>query len=92
MPKLVKKEPEPEIIEVLSLAPFAPSPKLFFDRVVVGETATCKLLVKNPTKQSLTVSMSFSEMSHLKKKVFDLFCIFIDFLDEKGARRTKRYL
>jgi hypothetical protein len=52
--KSVKKEAEPDVT-VLSLAPFTPNPKLFFENVKVGQTSTQKLLVRNPTDHAIQV-------------------------------------
>ncbi|KAJ3629310.1 hypothetical protein MTP99_013707 [Tenebrio molitor] len=60
--KSVKKEAEPDVT-VLSLAPFTPNPKLFFENVKVGQTSTQKLLVRNPTDHAiqLTAQENFSD-------------------------------
>ncbi|CAH1978424.1 unnamed protein product [Acanthoscelides obtectus] len=47
-------------IEVLSLSPFTPNPKLCFEDVIPGQTSTRKLLVKNPTKNDITLFLSIN--------------------------------
>ncbi|VEN51699.1 unnamed protein product [Callosobruchus maculatus] len=42
-------------LEVLSLAPFTPTPKLYFEDVIPGHSSTERLLVKNPTKKDMTL-------------------------------------
>ncbi|EFA02970.2 abnormal spindle-like microcephaly-associated protein homolog [Tribolium castaneum] len=46
------KKPKPELEPdnaVLSLAPFTPNPKICFENVKIGQTATQNLVIKNPT-------------------------------------------
>ncbi|XP_028131174.1 abnormal spindle-like microcephaly-associated protein homolog [Diabrotica virgifera virgifera] len=57
-PKPTVKEKSPEKIEILSLGPFTVAPKLFFDEVKIGEPATCKLLLRNPTKQDMSIFLT----------------------------------
>ncbi|CAG9835729.1 unnamed protein product [Diabrotica balteata] len=57
-PKPTVKEKSPEKIEILSLGPFTVAPKLFFDGVKLGESATCKLLLRNPTKQEMSIALT----------------------------------
>ncbi|XP_030752819.1 abnormal spindle-like microcephaly-associated protein homolog isoform X2 [Sitophilus oryzae] len=40
-------------IEILSLAPFTPIPKITFDDVLVGTSQSRKLLIQNPTQQGI---------------------------------------
>ncbi|XP_018579175.1 protein abnormal spindle [Anoplophora glabripennis] len=51
----VPKENESEKIEVLSLAPFTPNPKLFFEDVQVGTAVNRKLLIENPTDHDVNI-------------------------------------
>lgn len=53
---VVSKENESEKVEILSLAPFTPNPKLFFEGVQVGSTVSRKLLIENPTSHDVNVS------------------------------------
>ncbi|XP_057658450.1 protein abnormal spindle isoform X1 [Diorhabda carinulata] len=57
-PKCVIKEKTPEKIEILSLGPFAAVPKLFFDEIKIGDTASCKLILRNPTKHDITILLT----------------------------------
>lgn len=52
--KQIKKESEQAT--VLSLAPFAPNAKLFFEDITVGTEATRELIIQNPTSQDIQVS------------------------------------
>nr|XP_023013304.1 protein abnormal spindle [Leptinotarsa decemlineata] len=54
----VVKENESEKIENLLLAPFTPTPKLFFDNIRIGDTAARQLLIKNPTDHDITLFLS----------------------------------
>ncbi|CAG9854161.1 unnamed protein product [Phyllotreta striolata] len=62
-PKAVKKQPVvkkkiQEKTEILSLAPFAVVPKLYFEDIPVGNTSTCKLIIRNSTDQQLTIFLT----------------------------------
>nr|CAI5858332.1 unnamed protein product [Callosobruchus analis] len=61
--KPVNKEKPVEKLEVLSLAPFTPNPKLYFEDVIPGRLCTEKLLVKNPTKSDITLFVTISGAS-----------------------------
>ncbi|KAJ8950710.1 hypothetical protein NQ318_012790 [Aromia moschata] len=63
--KVVKKENESEKVEVLSLAPFTCNPKLFFEDVKIGESATRKLVVDNPTNEDVQIAVSHNIPSEL---------------------------
>lgn len=57
--KTVKKSPakkESEEPAILSLAPFTPSAKVFFEDVKVGTEAIRQLVIKNPTNRDVEVS------------------------------------
>lgn len=51
-----QKVNESEGVEILSLAPFSPIPKLFFEDIKIGETVNRKLLIRNSTLNDVTVS------------------------------------
>nr|CAH7760044.1 unnamed protein product [Callosobruchus chinensis] len=51
----IKEKPVAKL-EVLSLAPFTPNPKLYFEDVIPGHSSTERLLVKNPTKNDITTT------------------------------------
>lgn len=46
---------ESEEATILSLAPFTPNPKLFFEDVKVGTEATRELVIRNPNGQDVQV-------------------------------------
>lgn len=67
--KKPEKLVEPEVIEVLSLAPFTPIPKLDFNDVKVGISITKKICIKNPTAVDIMVSNSINNYPKLYFKL-----------------------
>lgn len=55
-PVIQKKQTNEEAeIEILSLAPFTPTPKILFENVLVGTVQTRRMLIQNPTSQDIDV-------------------------------------
>ncbi|KAF7268285.1 hypothetical protein GWI33_018555 [Rhynchophorus ferrugineus] len=60
-PVVQKKQENEEVeIEMLSLAPFTPTPKILFENVVVGAVQTRKILIQNPTSQDIDIYINNS--------------------------------
>lgn len=56
-PRKVQKREEPEV-NILSLAPFTPNPKICFENIKVGENATRQLHITNPAENGVEVGVN----------------------------------
>lgn len=56
-PPKVQKTEEPEVY-ILSLAPFTPNPKICFENIKVGYSATRQLNITNPAETGVEVCLN----------------------------------
>lgn len=71
-PQKVEKKEEPEI-NILSLAPFTPNPKICFDDIKIGSVTTKQLLIRNPNKLDIEVNSCKFLLPNLQS---DFYCSF----------------